>query len=212
MSNFTPSALASSAPLIGSILQEIEYIDLLLRQANCILMAAQPKRPGKLTLLFPPSDTFLTSLEEIKVQPTPRVVKWQQRLGSKHWYAYSIPQTHLTKRAKGKEEFGVSYHPTVEALRNISLLLDSRKRAVEALVFLMARIKAFMKTNPAIHVQVENDLAKCYLSYKRNRNGRSATQSEWDWFASGGSTVLDHDDDTPLGGADDVDWRDKANG
>lgn len=171
--------------------QRVHHIDHLLKQANCILMFCQPRRPGKITLRFSediPEAGF-------GIPRTPRVIQWHRHARNHRWYTITLPPTHLTKRAKGKEEFGAAYYHTLGALKTVSELLDARQRAVEILQRLSQRLTNFSKSTNGELSRIETELHQAFLNHSEMRRARKPDQAEWDWFLSGGVTPVFPTDD-----------------
>jgi hypothetical protein len=188
------------------LIEQIHQIDQMLRQANCILMFCQPRKPGKITLRFPDDVTA----GGFGIPRTPRVIQWHKHVRNKRWYYVTLPPTQLTKRAKGKEEFGAAYHHTVGALKSVAELLDARKRAVEILQRLSQRMTNFSKTADSQLSSLQEGLHQAFLNHSEMRRARKPDQAEWDWFLSGGVTpVFPADDEEPFQEVADVHFDDE---
>lgn len=173
-------------PSVPVLLASIRQIDLMLRQANCILMYTQPKRPGKLTLSFPKEYDG----SGFAIPKQPRVVQWHLNVRAGKWYVRTIPLTHLSKRAKGKEEFSTGYYHTAQTLGLVSELLANRKRAVAVLHSLAVKATFFQRAAGDWMTTTSDELARVYVKHNHLRRGHGPAQEEWNWFASGGLTAF----------------------
>lgn len=173
-------------PSIPALLASIQQIDLMLRQANCILMYAQPKRPGKITLSFPREE----DASGFAIPKQPRVVQWHLNVRANKWYVRTIPLTHLSKRAKGKDEFSTGYYHTAQTLGLVSELLANRKRAVAILHSLAVKATFFQKATADWMGETAQELSRVYVQHSHLRRGHGPAQEEWNWFASGGVSAF----------------------
>lgn len=166
------------------LIDSIHKIDLMLKQANCTLMFTQPRKPGKITLKFyEESDASIFGIPRV-----PRPIQWHRRVNTNSWYYITLPPTYLTKRAKGKEEFGTGYHHTVATLKIIGELLEHRKRAVGILHQLSVKLAFFNNATKDWFKPAEDDLAAAYIGHSHLRHAREPNLAEWQWFASGGAS------------------------
>lgn len=173
---------------VEELVLAISRIDKLLRQCNCVLMFAQPKQPGKITLLFPKAaEENDTESGNLGIPPIPRVIQWHLRVANGEWYFVTLPSTNLRQRAKGKGAFGTGYYQTADSLDRIGKLLASRKRGVEALRSLKRRVEYFQKEHLAQMEEFERGTARSYVEHSHIRHSRGPTQEEWAWFESGGA-------------------------
>lgn len=180
----TESIAPEGVARLRQLIEQIHQIDQMLKQANCILMFCQPRKPGKITLRFPEGETE----GGFGIARTPRVIQWHKHVRNKSWYYVTLPPTRLTKRAKGKEEFGAAYHHTVGALKSVAELLEARKRAVEILQRLSQRMTNFSKTADSQLSSLQEGLHQAFLNHSEMRRARKPDQAEWAWFLSGGAT------------------------
>jgi len=171
---------------LADLINHINEIDRLLKQANCILMFCQPKKPGKITLYFSKQEYAGGSRFGIKRRP--RVVQWFRRVKDQSWYFVTLPAAHLVKRAKGKEEFGAAYHHTANALRTVAILLERRKELVEILRRLGQSLTNKKKRTGAVLGEINSNLQQAFLDHSVMRRSREPDANEWAWFNSAGQS------------------------
>lgn len=150
---------------VEKVIQAVTRIDKLLRQCNCVLMFAQPKQPGKITLMFPKAGEDETGSCDLGIPGIPRVIQWHLKATSKEWYYVTLPSTNLRQRAKGKGAFGTGYYQTADTLDRIGKLLASRKRGVEALKWFKQKAEYFEKEHLAQMEEFERGTARSYVEH-----------------------------------------------